>query len=272
MQGLTKKLLSSLGLPAILLTLSTFYLSYRLVHPKRRPQKTTPKDFELPYKTIEFSSKDKTRLKGWLIEKKKSKSLIVLSHGYSYDKQSMLPAAKELYSKNYSILLFDYRAHGESGGHKTTIGFLEQYDLLAAIGFAKKLKYRKVGIIGVSMGAAAALMVGAKTKNINLIVADSSFARLKDVIYGKIPVLTHLILKFMKLHGVNPEDSEPIRSVPQLKIPVMYIHSKKDKLIPYKHSSELFKKTRSEKKLLLFEDGEHGRSYLVKTNGYSDNV
>ncbi len=271
MGGLAKKLFSGIGLSTIAIAASTFYLSYRLVHPKRRIQEKTPRDFGLNYRPIEFFSSDKIKLKGWLIKNKNPKGIIILSHGYGYDKQSMLPPAKELYENGYSLLLFDYRAHGESEGNKTTIGFLEQYDLLAAIDFARKLN-RRIAVIGVSMGAATAIVVGAKTKNIKAIVADSSFAKLKDIIYSKIPLLSQLIIKFMSFHGVDVSQSQPLNNVNKLSIPILYIHSKKDTLIPYQESIKLFNKTKSEKKILLFPEGDHGRSYFVKNNGYSNTV
>src|SRR3989338_236012 len=100
-----KKIVVGAGMGVLVVTGSAFYLAYKIIHPKRRKQELTPKKFGMRYKNLQFKSKDGTLLKGWLVEAKEPRGLIVLSHGYSYDKQSMLDAVRDLYKNNYSPLL-----------------------------------------------------------------------------------------------------------------------------------------------------------------------
>ena len=267
-----KKIAAGIGIGSLLMTGTAFYISYRIIHPKRRPQDLTPRDFDLDnYKKVEFKSKDGTLLKGWLIEAEEPRGLVILSHGYSFDKQSMLPGAKELVKNNYSCLLFDYRAHGESKGDKTTIGILEQDDLIAASDFARNFS-DKLYIIGVSMGAATAIMAAPKISGLKAIVADSSFQKLKDIIYRKSPILTGLIVHFMKIHGVDVEKSEPINCADKLNVPVLFIHGDKDDLVPFEDSEKLFEKAKDPKELWIVKGGIHGRSYFVDRKEYSKKV
>ena len=266
-----KKILESIGISTILLAGTSFYISYRLLHPQRRKQEQTPKNFGLKYKDVEFKSEDGTLLKGYLVKAKNTKGLIILSHGYSYDKQSMLPAAKELYKHDYSSLLFDYRAHGESGGHKTTIGFLEQEDLISAIDFAKHFS-KKIGVFGISMGAATSIFVGEKTTGLTCIISDSSFADLKEAIYHKLPVLRDIIVKFMEFQGVNFKKTKPISVANKIPIPIFFIHGDKDALIPFQDSVKLYNKVKAPKKLWIVKGGQHGRAYFVDKGKYSKKI
>lgn len=267
-----KKIVAGVGAGAALTTGTAFYIAYRIIHPKRKSQDLTPKDFDLDnYKKIEFRSKDGTLLRGWLILAKEPRGLVVLSHGYSFDKQSMLPGAKELFKNNYSCLLFDYRAHGESKGDKTTIGVLEQEDLLAACEFAGRFS-DKIGVVGVSMGAATAIMVASKIKGLKAIVADSSYQKLKDIIYRKSPVLIGMIINFMKIMGADVERSEPINYVDGVGVPIFFIHGDKDDLVPSDDSVKLFEKAKNPKELWIVKNGLHGRSYFVDRNEYLKKV
>ena len=267
-----KKIAAGFGVGSLALTAVAFYISYKILHPKRLKQQETPKKFGLNYKKVEFKSKDGTLLKGWLVEAKEPRGLIVLSHGYTYDKQSLLPAAKLLYKNNFTTVLFDYRAHGESEGNKSTIGILEQNDLLAAIDFAKKFS-NNIGVFGISMGAATAIMAIAKNKTpVKLLVLDSSFAKLSEIIYRKSHILTPLIIKFMRLSGVNVTESQPIDYVDKLTIPVFFIHGEKDELVPFKDTIQLFEKSNNPKQLWIVKEGLHGRSYFVKKKEYTKKV
>jgi alpha/beta superfamily hydrolase len=61
-----------------------------------------------------------------------------------------------LYANGFSILMIDFQVHGESPGEHITIGYLEQYDVKAAVGFARKLHPNEsVGMLGISLGGAS---------------------------------------------------------------------------------------------------------------------
>ncbi len=266
-----KKIAAGIGIGSLLTAGTAFYIAHRVIHPKRKKQEETPKSFWLNYKNISFKSADGTLLKGWLIETNEPKGLIILSHGYSFDKQSMLPAAKALYKNNYSSLLFDYRAHGESSGDKTTIGVKEKDDLLAAVDFARKFS-DKIGIFGISMGAASTVMAAPKIEGLKAIVIDSCFQSLKKIIYRKSPLLTGLIIQFMKSQGVEVEKSAPIDYIDKIKCPVFLIHGDKDDLVPFEDSEKLFEKAKDPKELWIVKGGIHGRSYFIDREEYSKKV
>jgi pimeloyl-ACP methyl ester carboxylesterase len=70
----------------------------------------------------------------------------------------MLERARFLLRAGYTVLLFDFSAHGESTGEHITIGYLESRDAQAAISFLRKiLPGEKIGVIGVSMGGGSAV-------------------------------------------------------------------------------------------------------------------
>ena len=60
---------------------------------------------------------------------------IVLSHGYGDNRLQMLPWVEFLHGDGYSVLTYDMRDRGESGGDAVTIGALEPTDLISALDY-----------------------------------------------------------------------------------------------------------------------------------------
>src|SRR5215468_9157920 len=108
---------------------------------------------------VEFESGSGSKLRGWLIPGRKGGGAVVLMHGFRGDRRQMLGRASFLNEAGYSVLLFDFQAHGESPGKQITIGYLESRDAQAAVDFMKKNSPgEKLGVIGLSMGGAAAVL------------------------------------------------------------------------------------------------------------------
>src|SRR5215510_3845721 len=108
---------------------------------------------------VEFESDSGSKLRGWLIPGRKGVGAVVLTHGFRGDRRQMLGRASFLSRAGYSVLLFDFQAHGESPGKQITIGYLESRDAQAAVEFMKNnCPGEKLGVIGLSMGGAAVVL------------------------------------------------------------------------------------------------------------------
>jgi uncharacterized protein len=89
---------------------------------------------------------------------------------------SMLQSATFLYKHGYNVLLFDFQSYGLSQGMMSTLGMVESEDILAAITFLHGLPDTmpsKIGVLGLSMGATAAVLAAARSNDILDLVADS---------------------------------------------------------------------------------------------------
>lgn len=60
------------------------------------------------------------------------------------------------FAQHAPVIAFDFRGHGRSGG-RSTVGRDEVLDVDAAIGFAREQGYRRIAVVGFSLGAAVAL-------------------------------------------------------------------------------------------------------------------
>ena len=111
---------------------------------ERGPLEDHPDNHGLEYLDVEFQSRvDRIPLKGWWIPGQESDPTIIMVHGITSNRASnnALGVAKRLREHGYNLLLFDQRAHGESGGERISGGYHERRDLGGAIDFLKSEEY-----------------------------------------------------------------------------------------------------------------------------------
>ena len=87
-------------------------------------------------------------------------NVVILAHSFGSCKEDMYPYAEIFTALGYSVLIPDMRAHGESGGSASTMGYREQDDLSAIIRWLKDCYGHGVsyGLFGVADGGTAALL------------------------------------------------------------------------------------------------------------------
>ncbi|ALA68807.1 alpha/beta hydrolase [Geobacillus stearothermophilus 10] len=260
------------------------YVGWQLTHKPRAPIVVTPKDYGMAYERATFASKDrKTALKGWIIPPKgTAKMTVIFAHGYGNNRVQenvpFLPLAKRLVDDGYRVILFDFRASGESEGDMITIGVKEKDDLLGVIDYAKRHYREPVALYGVSMGAATSILAAAEDNDVRGVIADSPFSDLESYLRANMPVWTHLpnvpftylILAIVPaLADLDLGVSSPIHAVDRVAPrPILFIHSKDDRSIPYEESVKLYKTHPDAFQLWLTDKADHVKSFSLYGDQY----
>jgi fermentation-respiration switch protein FrsA (DUF1100 family) len=132
---------------------------------------------------VTFKSRDGVVLKGWWFGVTGADRAVVLVHGRGRNRVNSdfmeAAIARLLLVHGYSVLLFDLRGHGESGGTRYTLGIEEPRDILAAIDLAATeagIDRNRVALIGESLGGGSAIMTVKADPSIGPVVTDSAFA------------------------------------------------------------------------------------------------
>ena len=112
---------------------------------------------------INFQNKKGQSLAGLLNKpKEKTDKIVIIAHTFKGDKdyQPILEAAAGFLSMNkIAVLRFDFAGAGESeGDYKDATLLSEAADIKAAIEYVEQLGYKKIGLIGFSMGATASII------------------------------------------------------------------------------------------------------------------
>jgi alpha-beta hydrolase superfamily lysophospholipase len=201
---------------------------------------------------ITFPSEDGLTLCGWYLPHAAPRDVIVICHGFAMNRHELLDIAQGLRARGHAVLLFDFRGHGTSEGLRSTIGVRETREIAAAVDFLEarpELAGLPIGVAGISMGAAAALLATARDQRIAAVVADSSFATLEEIAAQSLSTFCHLptflfsalILRFAEL--LTAERIRTHRPIDALAAiaprPVLLIHDETDQFSPVAHAHAL---------------------------------
>ena len=175
----------------LVLLLAAEWLLYSKIDSFTSPEKKTtaidPKVFLLNVNEIPFRSADGVELHGWLIPGKVGYPAFIIAHNYGSDRAQTLGALEglvaELNKQGYFVFLYDSRGHGSSGS-RSYLGYKEANDMEAALREVLKYKQigRRIGVLGIGMGAVAAIQACKRVDETKLIILDSVY----DEIPGRI--------------------------------------------------------------------------------------
>ena len=145
-------------------------IAYLSTHPERCNSKNK---IEYVGRLEFFSTRtsDGTKLSGivqYLEDADASTGVFIILHGYTSCRRApyIISLANKLMEARYTVVTFDFRAYGESGGNISIIGFSETKDAEAVISYVRENVGSKTYLIGFSMGASVAIIVGNRIDNV----------------------------------------------------------------------------------------------------------
>lgn len=260
------------------------YMAHRITAP--RPLGHAPgRELGTLIDDVRFRAADGVTLHGWYFGHPTPKAALALGHGFGMTRADLIDLARALRDRGYAVLLFDFRAHGASEGRRSTIGYHEARDMAAAARFLHRrpdLAGCRVGALGMSMGAAAAILGAAREPLIAAVVADSGFATLDSIVAGGLRLLYRLpafpfaplIVRFGEaLIGAKIGQNRAIDHVGRLAPrPVLIIHGSRDRLVPVADAHALHAAAAHPKELWIAPDTGHARAATRHAADYLDRV
>jgi len=244
-------------------SLLSFWLAVR---PPRITVPLTPADFGLTVEPVTITADDGVKLAAWLVPRAGAPAIVLL-HGYPVEKADLLPIAAAL-APRFTVLLLDQRYFGASGGRATTLGWRERGDLERAIDFLGARGFHEVGVFGLSLGGAVALLAAADDARIRAVAAYAPFADLRTLGYELYGWMWYLRYPFVWLlrgwsrlfFGHDITEVSPERAAAAVTVPVLLVASREDDQIPFGHAERLHRalahNTRSE--FMFTDHGRHG--------------
>jgi len=243
--------------------------------PKMSALSVFPEDFGLAYEKVSFLTADGLTLKGWFLPSPTGdERTVLMCHGWGDNKGELLAETHFLNSVcGFNLFYFDNRSHGESGGTITTIGCLEVLDFQAAMAYLRQHRPRclkRLGVFGLSMGAAVAAMAVPGQPEVKAVVMESPFTDYRQVVRRwawnnlRVPYfpLMMIVLWFLRLR-VGREDVDsysPIRFISRVAPrPVLVIGGAQDRLMLPDDVRALYAAAREPKELWMIPEASHGK-------------
>jgi alpha-beta hydrolase superfamily lysophospholipase len=252
------------SIAALAFTLFVWHEGNVLIAPSNCKIGEPPAD--LPAQSVQFPSDSGAMLHGWLVTGKPDKGVVILMHGIRANRLQLMDHAELLFHAGYSVLLFDFQAHGESIGKHITAGYLESRDATAAVNFVRqKFPGRKICADGFSMGGAAAVLAKPPLQ-VNAMILQSVYPTIYQAItdrlegrfgwFGKFgtPFLTCQLKPRL---GFGVDDLCPIRQVSKITAPKFFIAGTADRDTRLGESQALFDAAAEPKQFWLVDGAAH---------------
>ena len=221
---------------------------------------------------------DGESLEVWRIEPEgESRGIVVLAHGWSRNRDRMVPRARMFAKFGFTTVIHSARDHGNSSPKKfmSAVKFAE--DMQAVINWVGE----PVILYGHSAGSAGAIIAAAENQSmIKLLFLEASYAdtrkgllslyRWVNPVFGV--VFGPMILIWMDLfyHGALDRYS-PARLAKEIHVPVMLIHGEKDRRFPLAFARELQQSFPHDRVSFFMAKGA-GHSESSTTPGYREAV
>ncbi|HEY1870823.1 MAG TPA: alpha/beta fold hydrolase, partial [Chitinophagaceae bacterium] len=219
------------------------------------------------YETVHLTTSNHLTLEAWYIPADSARGTVILLHGMGQNKSMLLKEAYEFMYLGFNVMLTDLRAHGNSSGNVSTIGFLESEDVKLAYDYVAKKGDSNIILYGVSLGATVI------TKAIfdydlspSRIILDMPFEKLEKLFGKRGTMLGFPEEPFGALvtfwagveRGFNAFNVNASKYAEKIKCPVLLEYGALDKIVSKKETNSIFEHIASNnKKLVKYENADH---------------
>jgi alpha-beta hydrolase superfamily lysophospholipase len=240
----------------------------------------SPGDLGLDYESIRFTTDDGVTLSGWFIPSARdTRTAVILLHGFGGHRLPELAAFVPWLHERHHVLQFDFRGHGESDEGTVTLGAAERRDVAAAVGFLEHRGLGPIALVGISMGAATAI-VSAPELPVAAVVADAPFAelhhpianRMREIGYPLAELGARAIVAGASLRaGLRLRD--PISAVGRIAPRgLLVIAPREDRAISWRQMIRLYEAAGEPKELYVVPGAGHAEAYAVDPEAYRSRV
>lgn len=205
-----------------------------------------PRQFDLEYENVNFSSTDGTELTGWFLPAKGApRGTVVHFHGNAANISNHIVAVQWLPAAGFSVFMFDYRGYGASQGSPSRAGLIE--DGIAAIQYVRQrpgVDPDRIIVFGQSLGAPIAIGALARggTDGVIALIVEGGFLSYREVarrvmneVWLAWPFQYPAAYLFIS-DALSPEHDLPRIS----EIPLLVIHADNDPTVSFRNGKDLF--------------------------------
>jgi alpha-beta hydrolase superfamily lysophospholipase len=280
--------LISLAFPFVVMSLVCF-------RPRVVPIGDPASRLRVDYQLVHFPSSDGLTLAGWWIPApdqhtatqglfgpdadqqpnfRRGTQTVLICHGFWGGKAGPLPIARFYLAAGYNVLLFDFRATGQSQGHLCTFGDLERQDVLGAVAYLRdQQSQQSQRIVGLGLGTGGAALLAAAAdpspqgqaiaavavigcyddlNDLSHQLADAAFLQPLGSLVWKVGLPLASLQTGADLQNFRPSDAAN-HLWPR---PLMVVHGMDDNVVPLEAGQRLFNAASMPKQSLWIENAD----------------
>jgi hypothetical protein len=220
-----------------------------------------PSQWGMEYEDVWLTTADGVRLHGWFIHaqppfaehRRQSPHTLLFLHGNAGNVSHRGASLRIFAELGLDVLIIDYRGYGRSSGRPSEIGLYQDADaawrwLTQTRGLAAK----DIIVFGRSLGGAVAAELAARVQP-GAVIVESSFTDVGSMAKLHHPLLTSVVPLRYRFPTVE--------HLPQVRTPVLVLHSQDDGVVPYDQGRGLFAAANEPKRFVSLVGG-HNEGFL----------
>ena len=199
------------------------------------------------YTEIQTHTKDQLTLTHWYA--KKQRPYIVVFHGNAGNIEGRAYRFKFLVDQGYSVLLVSYRGYGDNPGQPTEEDLIS--DSALALEWLLKhegISSKEVVLFGESLGSGVAIALATQYP-VKGLIFDGAYSSIAEV--GQSAYL------FLPVRWLLKDKWDSLARIQKVKSPTLFIHSKKDSVVPFRLAQKLFQAAKEPKRHIWLEHSDH---------------
>ena len=193
----------------------------------------TPAAFDMPFEELAFRTADGVMLHGWHMPHPDARFTVLHFHGNAGNISHRLHLYRRWHALGLSVLAFDYRGYGKSGGTPSEVGLYEDgraawHELTARL----KIQSDSVILAGRSLGCAVAANLSAEVQAAGLAL-ETPFTSVPDMAthhYPWLPLRFFMRSKFDLLEAIKGNTA-----------PLLITSAQNDEIVPAGMDEQIFK-------------------------------
>ena len=236
---------------------------------------------DLGVEPVSFPSASGSLIKGWFMTGAPKSGAVVLLHGIRANRLAMVDRARMLKANGFAVLMIDFQAHGESTGSAMTFGYLESMDARAAVDFVRqKVPGGPVGVIGVSLGGAAAVLADPPLQA-DAMVLEAVYGSIREALENRLakragrlgPWFAPVLLWQLRPRlGVDPAQLSPSKQVARVQAPLLLIAGEADTHATLAEMKLIYEHAPEPKGLWIITGAQHIDFMTYAPDEYEQNV
>jgi len=188
---------------------------------------------------------------------KRGSSYVVVFHGNAGNIEGRGYKFEFLVDQGYSVLLVSYRGYGDNPGRPTEKDLISDSALALEWLFKQeRVSPKEVVLLGESLGSGVAVALASKYP-VKGLIFDGAYSSITDVGQSAYPLIP---VRWLLKDTWNSQSR-----IQKVKSPMLFIHSKKDSVIPFRFAQRLFQSANEPKKSLWLEHSDHNYNLEIES-------
>lgn len=213
-----------------------------------------PSSYQNTDQIIKLETANGATIAATFLPNDKTHYTILYSHGNAIDLGQLYPILEEIRAMGFSVFAYDYRGYGLSSGSPSEENTYRDID--AAYHYLIKqlqIKPKNIIALGQSLGGAVSAHLASR-EPLGGLILESSF------------ITAYRVLTWVPL--LPFDQFETIKNITQIQCPVLIIHGKQDRVIPFWHGQKLFDQANKPKQKFWAESAGHNNLMHVSGKAY----